>query len=366
MASGKPAKGAILGAFVAVTGPHRKHAIHMRLAASCALSSSGRRRYKAGCTGCRRQGPKFCMFAKIAATALALLIAAVVPSGAAVAPGDGDAAGNDVIGDISWYVTRYEDTMPELARRFDLGFVELMIANPGLEAWVPGADRQILVPSAHILPDGPRKGIVVNLAELRLYYFHQDGSIETVPVGIGRDYWQTPEVHSAIARKRKDPVWTPPASIRAEKPELPASIGPGPDNPLGAFAMDLGYDSYVIHGTNKPLGVGRRVSHGCIRLYPEDIARLFSEVPVGTPVRIIDQQIKLGWSGGALFLEAHPSQQQVDEVEAGKTLEHDVDLPAMMVRISEMPGAADADLDWALIERALRERSGVPVRISRP
>ncbi len=302
------------------------------------------------------------MLAKSAAIAFASFLLASDARGAAGALQGGD----DVIGEISWYLAHYEDTMPELARRFDLGFVELMAANPGVDAWLPGEGRQILIPSAYVLPDAPRRGIVINLAELRLYYFRRDGSIETVPVGIGRDYWQTPEIETVVSRKRKDPVWIPPASIRAEKPDLPAQIGPGPDNPLGDFAMNLAYGSYVIHGTNKPLGVGRRVSHGCIRLYPEDIARLFPEVPTGTPVRIVDQEIKLGWSGGSLFLEAHPSQEQADEIEAGNTLEHWADIPGMMIRLSEMPGAAEADLDWPLIERTLRERSGVPVRISRP
>ncbi len=140
-----------------------------------------------------------------------------------------------------------------------------------------------------------------------------------------------------VSRKRKDPVWVPPRIDSCREPDLPAQIGPGPDNPLGDFAMNLAYGSYVIHGTNKPLGVGRRVSHGCIRLYPEDIARLFPEVPTGTPVRIVDQEIKLGWSGGSLFLEAHPSQEQADEIEAGNMLKHWADIPGMMIRLSRCP-----------------------------
>ena len=301
------------------------------------------------------------MFAKAAATALAVLLFALIPRGVAGATDHG----NDIVGENALYIARYEDTLPRLARRFDLGFVELMAANPGIDPWLPGEGREVLLPSAHILPDAPRKGIVINLAELRLYYFRRDGSVLTHPIGIGRAYWKTPEITTVITRKRKNPVWVPPASIRAERPDLPAQVSPGPDNPLGDFAMNLGYDAYVIHGTNKPLGVGRRVSHGCIRLYPEDIAALFPEVRTGTPVRIVDQEIKIGWSGGVLFLEAHPSQDQADEIEAGKRPLFWVDLPGLMIRLSTMPGAAEADLDWALIEQTLRERRGVPVPISR-
>jgi len=304
---------------------------------------------------------KACMSARVAAKAFAVILALSFPRETAGAPRQFE----DIIGEATTYVARYEDTMPRLARRFDLGFVELMAANPGVDPWLPGAGREVVVPAAHILPDAPREGIVINLAELRLYYFRRDGTVATFPVGIGRAYWETPEIHTAITLKREAPVWTPPASIRAEHPDLPAQIGPGPDNPLGDFAMNLGHGSYVIHGTNKPLGVGRRVSHGCIRLYPEDIAVLFPEVRTGTSVRIISQEIKMGWSGSALFLEAHPSEKQVDEIEAGGTPEYWVDMPGIMVRIANTPGAADADLDWALIEKTLRERRGVPVRISR-
>lgn len=305
-------------------------------------------------------GPANRMFSKVATAGLALLLAMLAPREAASAPQEGE----DIIGETGYYVTRYEDTIPQLARRFDLGFVELMAANPGVDPWLPGAGRQLLLPLRRILPDVPRKGIVINLAELRLYYFRRDGSVVTHPVGIGRDYWQTPEIRSTISLKRKDPTWTPPASIRAERPNLPAQIGPGPDNPLGDYAMNINYGAYVIHGTNKPLGVGRRVSHGCIRLYPEDIEALFAEVPTGTPVHIIDHEIKLGWSGGALYLEAHPGQKQADAIEAGETPDYHVDIPGLMIRLLEIPGASDLQLDWPLIEATLQERRGVPVRIS--
>lgn len=301
------------------------------------------------------------MFAKLATSVLAVLILAQVPGSARGASADR----NDIVGETAVYRARYEDTVPRLARQFGLGFVEMMAANPGIDPWLPGEGREVLVPTAHILPDGPRKGIVINLSDLRLYYFRRDGSVVTYPVGIGRDYWETPEIRSRIVLKRKDPTWRPPASIRREEPDLPAQIGPGPENPLGAYAMNLGHGAYVIHGTNKPMGVGRRVSHGCIRLYPEDIEALFAEVRRGTPVRIIHQEIKIGWSGGVLYIEAHPSQEEADQIEEGRTPVYGVDIPAVMDRLAKLPDSDSIDFDWAAIEQALRERRGVPVPIAR-
>lgn len=298
---------------------------------------------------------------RLAVAAIAVFLTTLGPCAAAAT----QQRGEDIVGSTRRHVTRYEDTMARLARTFDLGFVELMAANPGVDAWLPGEGRVIVVPSAHILPDGPRRGIVINLAELRLYHFRPDGSVVTYPVGIGREYWETPAIETTISLKREKPTWTPPASIRSERPDLPAQIGPGPDNPLGDFAMNLAVGSYVIHGTNKPLGVGRRVSHGCLRLYPEDIAALFAEVKVGTPVRIIDQEIKLGWSGGALFLEVHPGQAHADEIEAGRSPVYEVDMPAIMALLANIPGADEVELDWGVIEKTMRERRGIPVRISR-
>lgn len=296
------------------------------------------------------------------AVVLAVLVAMLVPSGAFSA---GERQASDIVGRMAVHTVRYEDTIPRLAQRYGLGFVELMAANPGIDPWLPGEGRKVMLPSAHILPDAAREGIVINLAELRLYHFRRDGSVATYPVGIGRDYWETPETSTVITTKRENPVWTPPASIRAEKPYLPAQIGPGPDNPLGDFAMNLGFDAYVIHGTNKPLGVGRRVSHGCIRLYPEHIAILFDEVRTGTPVHIISQEIKFGWSDGALFLEAHASQEHADAIETGTIANYPMDVSSIAALLANVPGAADVDLDWPLIEMTIRERRGVPIQISR-
>ncbi len=189
-----------------------------------------------------------------------------------------------VVGTLQVTIATHEDTLPDIARRFNLGYDEVVRANPGVDPWLPGEGTRIVLPTQFVLPDAPREGLVVNLAALRIYYFPKPAKGEqrvvvTLPIGIGKVGWATPEGATKIVSKRKDPVWTPPASVRkehaAEGDILPARVPAGPDNPLGAFAMNLGWPSYLMHGTNKPAGVGMRASHGCIRLYPEDIATLF-------------------------------------------------------------------------------------------
>lgn len=258
----------------------------------------------------------------------------------------------------------------DIARRYDFGFVELRAANPGIDPWRAGEGREIVLPTLHLEPPvgadaGARRGIVVNLAEMRLYLFRGPGvPAISFPIGIGREGWETPTGTTTIVQKRRNPTWVPPASIRARDPRLPAQVPPGPNNPLGAFALNLGWPSYVIHGTNKPDGVGRRVSHGCLRLYPEDIERLFDLVEVGTPVSIIDQPVKLAWLGDALYLEVHPSQTQAVQVElTGSFLPEP--LPDLLASVERARGGRIADIDWPLVAKAAQERRGVAVRISR-
>ena len=186
-----------------------------------------------------------------------------------------------------------------------------------------------------------------------------------MPVGIGRQGWSTPLGRTFVKRKKADPTWFVPKSIRDEDPELPKAIGPGPDNPLGRHAIYLGWPSYLLHGTNKPSGVGRRASHGCVRMYPEDIEQLFNTVAIGTPVTVVDQAAKIGWQQGDLLLEVHPSQNQADRVEAGESF------PPEPVRELEylLIDAAGGDarrLDWQKIRQVVRERRGIPVAILRP
>ncbi len=226
------------------------------------------------------------------------------------------AAGDDVVGVTQVTRTSAEDTFSDIARRFNLGYEEIVRANPGVDPWLPGADREIFLPTQFVLPDAPREGLVINLPEMRVFYFPKAKAGEpqhviTHPIGIGKVGWSTPEGTTKIIGKRKNPVWTPPASVRKEHREngdpLPKQVPPGPDNPLGAFAMTLGWDSYLIHGTNKPYGVGMRSSHGCMRFYPEDIVRLFDQIPIGTAVHVVNQPLLMGWHDGAIYVQAMPA-----------------------------------------------------------
>ncbi|MCS6947211.1 MAG: L,D-transpeptidase family protein, partial [Steroidobacteraceae bacterium] len=210
----------------------------------------------------------------------------------------------DLVGRI--YVTRarQEDTLSDIARRFNVGYEEIVRANPKVDPWLPGAGREIVIPTQFVLPNAPREGIVINVAAMRLFYFphRKPGEPQTVytfPIGIGKVGWRTPEGVTKVVRKKKDPVWIPGPGVRAEHKKngenLPKVVGPGPDNPLGHRALYLGWNQYLIHGTNKPYGVGLRSSHGCIRLYPEDIEPLFDMVPNGTKVTVVNQPFVFGW-----------------------------------------------------------------------
>jgi L,D-transpeptidase ErfK/SrfK len=182
----------------------------------------------------------------------------------------------------------------------------------------------------------------------------------TFPAGIAVEDRTTPLGTTRVVRKEAAPVWNPPPSIRAERPELPASIGPGPDNPLGDFALRLGWTNYLIHGTNKPDSVGRNVSHGCLHLYPEDIAALFTEVPVGTLVRVVDQAAEIAWINGRLFVEVHPSKAQADEIGNGRAITPK--LPQELIsRVSAVAGDRTGLVDWETVRRAGIERRGVPI-----
>ncbi len=271
----------------------------------------------------------------------------------------------DMLGSVQSYTAKHEDTLLDLARDNGLGFVEIVAANQGIDPWVPGEGTEIVLPTGHILPDAPREGVIINLAEHRLYFFAEDG-IRTYAIGVGRDGWDTPLGTTKIVRKKKNPIWYPPESIREEDPDLPRVVRAGPDNPLGRHALYFDWPTYLVHGTNMPWGVGRRVSHGCIRLYPESIEKLFSEVPVGTPVQVIDQTIKIGWSGGELYMEVYPEPEQVDELErdgeiasAAKRSNSDA-----YYKIRSLAGDELSRLDWPAIRNALVERTGLPVRVT--
>ena len=297
--------------------------------------------------------------------AAALFLAAA--GGTAVSGRTAETSSGDMIGELQQIVTAYEDTLLDLARANGLGYVEMVAANPGVDPWVPGESTPVILPTAHILPHAERQGLVVNLAEHRLYFFGAPGTEPaTFPLGVGKEGWSTPLGRTEIVRKKEGPTWYPPDSIRAEKPSLPKAIPPGPNNPLGSHALYFGWPSYLVHGTNRPWGIGRQVSHGCIRLYPEDIARLFELVPVGTPVQVIYQPVKVGWSDGELYVEAHPEAVQADELERTGRIDSlgAESVSDALYRIKTNVGAAQDRLDWRAIRKALDERSGVPVQIT--
>lgn len=256
-------------------------------------------------------------------------------------------------------------TMMDVARQQGLGFVELRAANPGVDAWLPPRERPLLIPSTHLAPpDIRRTPLVVNLAAMRLYWRAPNSEVTSFPVGIGRDGMGLRPSVTQVVRKRRDPIWVPPPSVLAEKPWLPAKVPPGPDNPLGAFSLDLGHGLIRIHGTNLPDGVGRRVSHGCFRMYPEDIERLFGQVAVGTPVAIIDEPVTVGWVDGEWWLEIHPGQQDADAIEDGKPSPSPP--PDVEARVNTAVGDDSWRIDWGIVEWARTHPTGTPVRISRP
>ena len=293
--------------------------------------------------------------------------------------------GYDVIGTVATITARYEDTLVDIARRHGLGYYDLVKANPGVNVWLPGEGTEIVLPSRFVLPPGPRKGLVLNLAEYRMYYFPEPepgrpAYVYTYPMSIGRMDWETPLGKTRIVAMAKNPAWYPPQSVReehaAEGDPLPRVVPPGPANPLGSRAMRLGLPGYLIHGTNRPAGVGMRVSHGCVRMFPEDIEFLFEQIRVDTPVRIINAPVKIGWDGDVLVAEVHPllesSTPPVEEtLEHLEQLDADIDLPPPdpnskdpLTHVTEQFIAATAvragQLDWDLIEKLVERANGIP------
>lgn len=266
-----------------------------------------------------------------------------------------------VIGEVQIYRVRKGDTLMDLARLYGLGYNEIVDANPEIDPWVPPVGATVLLPTQWILPCCSYNGVVVNIPEMRLFYFRPgpDGTtiVNTYAVGLGRDDWRTPSGNFRIAGKTVNPTWNIPASIREEhireRGDHRTSIpGGDPDNPLGKYRFELTMPLYRIHGTNIPWGVGMQVSHGCIRLYPEDIERLFPLVPVGTPGQFVYQTVKLGSKDHAVWAEAH-------EDIYGYT-------PAIFreaEQVSEKRGVADR-VDRGLLERGLQDGGGMPFRIS--
>lgn len=241
-----------------------------------------------------------------------------------------------------------------------------MTANPGVDPWLPKDGQAVTLPALYLLPDVPRHGIVINLVQQRLFYFHPDGKIvETFPIGVGVQGRATPLGVTRVVKKTPHPVWHVPPSIRAEDPTLPAAVPPGPDNPLGDYAFSLGWPSYLIHATNKPYGIGRNVSHGCIQLYPEDMAHLYDEVPVGTPVRVIDQEVQTAWVGNDLYISVFPNKKQAEAIGVSEAVTPEI--PARLMKQVKAAAAGHAQhIDWRAVEAAGRARTGIPTRVTGP
>lgn len=275
--------------------------------------------------------------------------------------------GSDAIGEMITTETAAQDTLLDVARRHGLGYEEITNANPGIDPWLPGAGTVVVLPKQRILPRAPRSGIVINLPEHRLYWYPpaQSGQAQVVwtfPVSIGKMDWNTPLGRTTIVSKAKDAPWIPPKSVREEHEKrgepLPAIVPGGPDNPMGRYKMALGIPggAYLIHGTNKPAGIGMQVTHGCMRLYPEDIETLYGMVPIGTQVTIVNQPYKWGWVDGELLIEVHPPLQE-DAVQS-PTL---TDLTRLIVDATRTKPLA---IDWISAERVWREARGIPTPVS--
>jgi len=259
-----------------------------------------------------------------------------------------------------------EDTLLDVARRYNIGQNEIILVNPHVDRWLPGTKASILIPTSRVLPDTPRQGLTLNLPEYRLYYFSSDNNtVITHPVSIGRQDWNTPLGQTKIVIKKADPTWTPPESIKKEHAEkgelLPDVVPAGPDNPLGLFALRLGIPGYLIHGTNKPYGVGMRVSHGCVRMYPEDIEKLFPEVKVGMPVNIVNQPVKVGWLDKKIYIEVHP-QLEGEELPYEELYEKTMGL--IKQTFFKHNYQQELVVEGQALRQALEQKNGLPVAIT--
>ena len=303
--------------------------------------------------------------------------------------------GYDVVGAISTITARYEDTLVDIARRHGVGYQDIVRANPDVDVWLPGEGTEIVLPTRFVLPLGPRHGIVLNIAEYRLYYFPQTApgepaTVMTYPISIGRMDWETPLGVTTVIAKAHNPTWYPPQSVRdehaADGTPLPRVVPPGPDNPLGRFAMRLALPGYLIHSTNKPTGVGMRVTHGCIRMFPEDIEYLIQRVPIDTPVRIVNEPVKIGWFGDVLVMEVHPVlETELPQVTAGAPgdgLSGDAEAIEAIALAEDVIAVAAKDaltyvteqfvaatnthagrLDWLQVEAMIERSDGIPAAV---
>ncbi len=274
--------------------------------------------------------------------------------------------GVDVVGREQKARAAAEETLLDLGYRYAIGYEQIRMANPEVDTWLPGQGTLVDIPSRYILPDAPREGLVINLAEMRLYRYPEDAQVvEVFPVSVGRRDWSTPLGRTEITEKIEDPAWYPPDSIRAEAEAsgdpLPRKVPPGPDNPLGRYALQLELSGYLLHGTNRPWGIGMRATHGCIRLHPHDVAYLFEAVSVGTPVRIVNQPFKAGWSKeGELYMQAYPF------FGGGEQPSRSERLAMAVERVARALGSRNHRVAGERVRSLVDDPSGEVVKVSRP
>ena len=272
---------------------------------------------------------------------------------------------NTVIGSIKIIYADERDTLLDIGRNHGFGYQDMKLANVNVDTWLPDDGQEVVLPSQFILPVASMDGIVLNVPEMRLYYYppKEKGKLQevfTYPLGVGREGWNTPYIKTIIVEKKVNPNWYPPKSILKEHEEagdpLPKIVKPGPENPLGNYAMRLGRRDYLIHGTNKPNGIGMRISHGCIRLYPEDIKELFSKVSLKTPVNIINQPYKIGVKNDVIYLEAHPFLDEDKE-------KYENNLTSVIALIIKISNNRKYQIDMRTAYEAIKNPTGLPIAV---
>lgn len=258
----------------------------------------------------------------------------------------------NLVGKLEYVSPEFGETLAEIGIRYGIGYQEMVRANPGVDRQGPLRPKtRLLIPSQYILPKGPHHGIVINLAEYRLYYFPKDENVVmTYPVGIGRKGWETPTGQTSVVAKQVDPVWRPTERVRkkgeADGIPVPGLFPAGKDNPLGKHVLRLGWPTYLIHGASQANGVGMRISAGCLRMIPDDIEHLYSMVEVGTPVRVVNEPLKVTQLNGQRLIEVHPLLDQTT-----------YDLNLLLQK------SPHQTFQQAMIQQALKDASGIPVRL---
>lgn len=289
--------------------------------------------------------------------------AASLPARAATFPLPTD--GSSVVGHLFVVTANKADTLLDIARHYDIGSDEIHQSNPGVDIWLPKQGERVLIPLEFVLPPKPWRGIVADVSARRIYYFPrpkpgQPAEVITFPIGVSRDKWPTPTGITRVVAKVRNPSWIVPKSILAEHAAegdpLPKIVPPGPDNPMGLMAIRTAIPGIFIHGTSRPWGVGSRVSHGCMHLYPEDVASIFDSLPIGTPVRIINEPYQVGERGGVLYLAAHQPLSDYPAPAAPEQWAVDAVTKALAGR--------QILIDWARVKRIVQEHTTVPTPIS--